>query len=65
MGTQIMLAGRLTGSAETALTLKVPTLVRSGGRSVIEFVTSGSVEPGDPFIADWQAPPSGAGTTLA
>jgi len=36
-----------------ALILRVPTLVRSGGRSVIGFVTSGSVEPRDLLIGAW------------
>jgi hypothetical protein len=44
-------AGGVTGRAEVALTLSVPASVRSGGRSVIAFVTSGSVEAGDLLTA--------------
>ena len=46
-----MLTGTVTGASGVGLTLRVPILVRSGGRSVIGFVTSGSVEPGDLLTA--------------
>jgi hypothetical protein len=59
------LAGRLTVHAGVALTLSAPTLVRIGGRSVIGFVTSGSVEPGDLLIADWTIPFPGTGGSTA
>jgi hypothetical protein len=54
-----MPTGTVTGAAGVALTLSVPLLVRSGGKSVIGFVTSGSVEPGDLVIAAWLTAPPG------
>ena len=66
IGMRAMLTVTVTGASGVALTLSVPTLVRSGGRSVIGFVTSGSVEPGDLLIAAWPTPPAGVvGRSLA
>ena len=66
IGMRAMLTGTVTGASGVALTLRVPILVRSGGRSVIGFVTSGSVEPGDLLIAACPTLPAGVvGRSLA
>jgi hypothetical protein len=57
--------GPVSLKAKVALTLSVPTLVRSGGRSVIGLVTSGSAEPGAPLTRACPAPSTGAARSLA
>jgi hypothetical protein len=54
------LDGAVSLRAEVALTLGVPALVRGGGRSVIGFVTSGSVETGAFLTAACSTPSTGA-----
>lgn len=50
---------RTVTAAGVALTLSVPILVRNGGRSVIGFVASGSVQPGALLIVARLTPSTG------
>jgi hypothetical protein len=66
IGMRAMPTGTVTRASDVELTLSEPILVRSGGRSVIGFVTSGSVEPGELLVAAWATPPAGVvGRSLA
>jgi hypothetical protein len=65
IGMRLVRSGRIPGTTAAALTLNVPTLVRSGGRSVIGFATSGSVEAGAILIRAWPTPSTGTGGRMA